>query len=255
MNRAERPCRGGAPVLALHRRLSPRNADSWDFRWVPVCSSTEILLKQWLLQSPLMLRPRVVTARQQRWGVGQRGRLWQAPNGGVWLSAALPVVSDDHTNTGAGLLGLALALALAERLEHAGVSVRIKWPNDLLVGERKLAGLLPGLVQRGNHLRLLRCGVGLNVRNAVPVGAVALREFLPTATPQLWTAEVLLALADCPTKLKDPESLIAQVQGRLWADHVLDPAGGRAWQIHGLTSTGGLRLQRGEESKEWIRWP
>ena len=110
-----RPCRGGAPVLALHRQLSPINAGSWDFRWVPVCSSTEILLKQWLLQSPLMLRPRVVAARQQRWGVGQRGRVWRAPKGGVWLSAALPVVSDgpNPNNTGAGLLGLALALSQA----------------------------------------------------------------------------------------------------------------------------------------------
>ena len=252
-----RPCRGGAPVLALHRQLSPINAGSWDFRWVPVCSSTEILLKQWLLQSPLMLRPRVVAARQQRWGVGQRGRVWRAPKGGVWLSAALPVVSDgpNPNNTGAGLLGLALALSLAERLEHAGVSVQIKWPNDLLASGRKLAGLLPGLVQRGNHLRLLRCGVGLNVCNAVPVGAAAVREFLPAATPELWTAEVLLALEACPNKLKDPENLIAQVQKRLWADRVHDPAGGGTWHIDGLTSAGGLRVQRGDECREWIRWP
>ena len=255
MIHAGRPCRGGAPVLALHRRLSPIHSGSWDFRWVPVCSSTEILLKQWLLQSPLMSRPRVVAARQQRWGVGQRGRVWRAPIGGVWLSAALPVVSDDHNKAGAGLLGLALALTLAERLEHAGVPVRIKWPNDLLAGGRKLAGLLPGLVQRGNHLRLLRCGVGLNVCNAVPVGAVALREFLPVATPELWTAEVLLALEACPTKLKDPENLIEQVQKRLWAERVDDPAGGGTWQVDGLTSAGGLRLKRGDEFKEWIRWP
>ena len=255
MIHAGRPCRGGAPVLALHRRLSSIHAGSWDFRWVPVCSSTEILLKQWLLQSPLMSRPRVVAARQQRWGVGQRGRVWRAPIGGVWLSAALPVVSDGHNKSGAGLLGLALALTLAERLEHAGVPVRIKWPNDLLAGGRKLAGLLPGLVQRGNHLRLLRCGVGLNVCNAVPVGAVALREFLPVATPELWTAEVLLALEACPTKLKDPENLIEQVQKRLWAERVDDPAGGGTWQVDGLTSAGGLRLKRGDEFKEWIRWP
>lgn len=255
MIHAGRPCRGGAPVLALHRRLSPIHPGSWDFRWVPVCSSTEILLKQWLLQSPLMSRPRVVAARQQRWGVGQRGRVWRAPIGGVWLSAALPVVSDGHNKAGAGLLGLALALTLAERLEHAGVPVRIKWPNDLLAGGRKLAGLLPGLVQRGNHLRLLRCGVGLNVCNAVPVGAVALREFLPVATPELWTAEVLLALEACPTKLKDPENLIEQVRKRLWAERVDDPAGGGTWQVDGLTSAGGLRLKRGDEFKEWIRWP
>ena len=255
MTAAGRPCRGGAPVLVQHRRLSPSPAASWDVRWVPVCSSTETLLKQWLLQSPLVLRPRVVMARQQRWGVGQRGRVWQAPKGGAWLSAALPVVRGGHNATGAGLMGLAVALALAERLEKAGVPVRIKWPNDLLVDGRKLAGFLPGLVQRGNSLRLLRCGVGLNVCNVVPDGAVALREFLPAATPEYWTAEVLLALQACPDKLRDPETLIAQVQKRLWADRVIDSADGEAWRIDGLTSAGGLRLKRGEESKEWIRWP
>ena len=252
---AGRPCRGGAPVLVQHRRLSPSTAAFWDVRWVPVCSSTEILLKKWLLQVPVVLHPRVVMARQQRWGVGQRGRVWQAPKGGAWLSAALPVVRGGHSSTGAGLMGLAVALALAERLEKVSVPVRIKWPNDLLVGERKLAGFLPGLVQRGNSLRLLRCGVGLNVCNVVPEGAVALREFLPAATPEHWTAEVLLALEACPDKLKDPETLIAQVQRRLWTDRIHDPADGEAWRIDGLTSTGGLRLQRGEEFKEWIRWP
>ena len=252
---AGRPCRGGAPVLVQHRRISPSKAASWDVRWVPVCSSTEILLKQWLHQSPLVQRPRVVMARQQRWGVGQRGRVWQAPKGGAWLSAALPVVQGGRNAAGAGLMGLAVALALAERLEKASVPVRVKWPNDLLVGERKLAGFLPGMVQRGNSLRLLRCGIGLNVCNVVPDGAIALREFLPAATPEYWTAEVLLALQACPGKLKDPETLIAQVQRRLWTDRVIDSGDGEAWRIDGLTSAGGLRLRRGEESKEWIRWP
>ena len=56
----------------------------------------------------------------------------------------------DQARGGAGLIGLALALSLSQRLERHGVPVRIKWPNDLLVDGRKLAGLLPRLVHRGN---------------------------------------------------------------------------------------------------------
>ena len=161
---------------------SPVRSEGWQLRWVPVCSSTERLLKQWLHQDPLLQRPRAVVARHQRRAVGQRGREWQAPTGGVWLSAALPVDSVRLDAPGAGLFGLAVALALAERLERAGVAVRIKWPNDLLVEGRKLAGILPALLHRGHELRLLRCGVGLNVCNAVPTGAVALRHVLPAAS-------------------------------------------------------------------------
>lgn len=255
MSWSERPCRGGARLLVHQRRsLEPCSA-LWDLRRVPVCSSTEILLKQWLVQTPQLQRPRAVLARHQRWGVGQRGRVWQAPVGGVWLSAALPVVAGDASPAGAGLWGLAVALALAERLEQVGVAVRIKWPNDLLVDGRKLAGVLPGLVQRGTRLRLLRCGVGLNVSNPVPAGGVALRRLLPAATPEFWASELLLALEAGITKLREPAHLLAQVQTRLWADEVVDPADGGLWRVDGLSPAGGLQLRRGLELTEWVRWP
>ena len=117
--------------------------------------------------------PRAVIATHQRRGVGQWGRAWVSPPGGVWISAALPWTSPASGQ--AGLLGLALALSLVQRLERRGLSVQIKWPNDLLVHGRKLAGLLPGVVQRGSQLRLLRIGLGLNVRNPVPSEGIALR--------------------------------------------------------------------------------
>ena len=86
------------------------------------------------------------------------------------------------------LIGLAVATGLAERLERRGLEVAIKWPNDLLVNGRKLAGLLPRLVQRGSTLRLVRIGVGLNVENRIPSHGVALRQVLGPAggSPCLW---------------------------------------------------------------------
>ena len=61
------------------------------------------------------------------------------------MSAALPW---PHGEPSTGLFGPAVALALAEQLERYGVSAAIKWPNDLIVGSRKLAGVLPKLVFR-----------------------------------------------------------------------------------------------------------
>ena len=167
------------------------------------------------------------------------------------MSAALPATE----LAGAGRLGLAVALALSQRLERQGVPVRIKWPNDLLVHGRKLAGVLPKLVHRGEQLRLVRCGIGLNVCNQVPSGAVALQELLPHASPDVWVAEVLLALEACQDWLRGSADWLHQVEERMWAEQIADPAGGEPWGIAGLSSQGGLRLRRGAERVEWIRWP
>ena len=139
-----RPGRRGGRHLALQRRLvAADRPECWDLRWFPVCSSTETVLEEWLRETPdlQLQRPRAVLARHQRHGIGQRGRVWSAPPGGIWLSAAMPW--PEQARGGAGLIGLALALSLSQRLERHGVPVRIKWPNDLLVDGRKLAGLLP----------------------------------------------------------------------------------------------------------------
>ena len=167
------------------------------------------------------------------------------------MSAALPATE----LSGAGRLGLAVALALAQRLERQGVPVQIKWPNDLLVHGRKLAGVLPKLVHRGEQLRLVRCGIGLNVSNQVPSGAVALQKLLPHASPDVWIAEVLLALEACQDWLRGSADWLEQVEARMWAEQIADPAGGEPWRIAGLSSQGGLCLRRGAERVEWIRWP
>ena len=118
-----RPHHRGGRQLALHRkRFRRERPGSWDLRWLPACSSTEISLAEWLQDDPDLVRPRAVLARRQRRGVGQWGRHWQSPRGGVWLSAAMPC--SGQSVTAAGLLGLAFALELAQRLERHGVPVR-----------------------------------------------------------------------------------------------------------------------------------
>ena len=137
-----RPHRCGGRQLALHdRRFRTDRLGTWNLRWLPVCSSTEISLAEWLQDEPNLVRPRAVVARRQRRGVGQRGRHWQSPTGGVWLSAAMPWPG--QSVTAAGLLGLAVALELSNRLERQGVPVRIKWPNDLLRSNTCWSAQLP----------------------------------------------------------------------------------------------------------------
>ena len=241
--------------MATYRRLAGASARHWSILHVPVCSSTEELLGAWLRDQPSLMGPRAVIATHQRRGVGQWGRAWVSPPGGVWISAALPWRSQGSGQ--AGLLGLALALSVVHRLEQQGLSVQIKWPNDLFVNGRKLAGLLPGVVQRGSQLRLLRIGLGLNVRNAVPGHAIALRklEGQQAADPIRWTAEVLLAFDHCYGIGGDGAWCLDGVEARLWSDQLVHPQDGQIWRIAGLERDGGLRLRQGSRTETWRRWP
>ena len=74
-------------------------------------------------------------------------------------------------------------------LEELGLTVRLKWPNDLLPDGRKAAGLLPRLRLRRARVRWAPVGVGLNGRHRLPPGASALS--LPAP---LLAARVLRAL-------------------------------------------------------------
>ncbi len=97
-------------------------------------------------------------ADAQTAGRGRHGRSWSSPAGkGLYLTVVLP------ESLAAPSVTLAAALAVAEAVEAvSGVSPRLKWPNDLLLGERKLGGVLGEVVPGGNGAAVL-LGIGINV--------------------------------------------------------------------------------------------
>ncbi len=239
----------------LHKwRTEASGLQPWELRWQPVCSSTEVCLSKWLSQDPWNeSSARAFLAAKQRFAFGQHGRSWHSPKGGVWISAAIPWSGDQESS---GLLGLTVAVALAERLELKGVQVSIKWPNDLFVSGRKLAGFLPRLIHRGNKLRLARIGLGLNVCNRVPQEGIALLELLlPGQTrPVDWTVEVLWALNRAISLSNDPEWVCAETQRRLWKTELRDSKTDDLWKIVGITKDGALNLQNGSKEQILRRW-
>ena len=241
--------------MAYYRRLAGPEAEPWLLRRVSVCASTEPLLARWLQQSEGRDRPCAVVARHQTRATGQRGRVWMSPPGGLWVSAALPW--EGRSAASAGLLGLSVVAAMAECLEQRGLPVRIKWPNDLLVEGRKLAGVLPRLVHRGPRLRQVRIGFGMNVANPVPPGGIALKRLLGPAHQGVdrWGAELLLAFDRCMRRAIDGSWCLGEIEQRLWSDRVPDPQNGRIWMIEGLAADGALRLRHGSRTCSWRRWP
>lgn len=112
----------------------------------------------------------VVTAAEQSAGRGRQGRTWSAPPGKALL---MSVVVRNLSRRDA-LLPLAVPVAVAEACdEFAGTRCRIKWPNDVWVGERKLSGiLLEGRPQHGWAV----IGIGLNVGTTAEEFPAELRE-------------------------------------------------------------------------------
>ncbi|MBA3344970.1 MAG: biotin--[acetyl-CoA-carboxylase] ligase [Gemmatimonadales bacterium] len=130
-----------------------------------------------------------VVAGEQSGGRGSRGRHWESPLGGLWLSVLYRPASAARVELMSLRVGLTVAAALAEIGEPA---VRLKWPNDLLLDDRKLGGILCEARWQGDALAWMVVGVGLNVLNPVPDGAVRLAERHPGVTPE----ELLPGLLD-----------------------------------------------------------
>ena len=135
-----------------------------------------------------------VTARTQTAGRGRHDRRWVSDAGGLWLSAVVPAEGSPERWT---LLPLVAGLALCEAFAAFGLAGhRLRWPNDIMVGRAKLAGIL---VERFRPATAV-VGLGINLDNrpesADPTlaGTVArLPDLLPKPPPLEAVRDAILA--------------------------------------------------------------
>ena len=116
-----------------------------------------------------------VTARHQRAGRGRRGHeWWDAPGQSLLCSVLLrPACAPAAVPQLSLVGGLAVAEALAE---SAGVRVRIRWPNDLLVDGRKVSGILAEAASAGGEkVQHVVLGIGINLAQTAFPGEIAAR--------------------------------------------------------------------------------
>lgn len=105
----------------------------------------------------------VVIAGQQTGGRGRLKRQWVSAEGGLYFTMVLrpqipPMVSFR--------LNLAAASILAQTLEtRFDLSVHVKWPNDILIGDKKICGIFSELEAEGDWVTFINIGIGLNVNN------------------------------------------------------------------------------------------
>ena len=240
----------GVGLIYRYHKLNHSSCRSWRLMLKTTCASTETELSNWIQRKKVKKNQSIaIFSSCQRFGQGQAGRIWYAPKGGVWVSAAINRECSCENNS--QLYGLAVALALVERIEKIGIKVKVKWPNDLLVDGQKLAGILPRLFFRGGKLRLLRVGIGLNVFNNVPEEGISLKQIIGNKTMNInfWSSEVLLAIERSLDLLDNKNFLCSQVERRLWSRKYIDKETGLKWDIKGIDSSGRLNLSKEDKVK------
>lgn len=103
----------------------------------------------------------VVVAKKQTQGRGRLGRKWFSPEGGLWFSVILrPKIAPDEAPKITLLGAVSIAQAVREVTE---LKAQIKWPNDILIEDRKVAGILTEGSAVAGQLGFVLLGVGVNV--------------------------------------------------------------------------------------------
>ena len=102
----------------------------------------------------------VIVASKQTGGRGRAGRKWISPKGGIWISIILQPKFDISITT---LFPIASALALSIAIEKIfSIKPELKWPNDLTIKGKKVAGMLVDVSLESNRIENLVLGVGIN---------------------------------------------------------------------------------------------
>jgi BirA family biotin operon repressor/biotin-[acetyl-CoA-carboxylase] ligase len=174
----------------------------------------------------------IVVAEEQTAGRGRDGRTWRSPRGGVWLGLLfrppLPAL---------GALSLRAGLVVADVVDDlvgAG-SAQLKWPNDVLVGGRKVAGILCEGRWQGDTPQWLGLGVGINVANDVPAELADRAGTLRERRPEIRRIDVLDLLVPALIVLTERDAALTESERAAFARrdwllgrHLRAPLSGRA---------------------------
>ena len=126
----------------------------------------------------------IVISKVQKKGRGRFDRYWESPEGGLYLSVILrPKTPSDKTT----LLPLVASLAVFDTIKSYGLNTKIKWPNDVRVNRKKIAGILLESEADGNKLEYAVLGIGINLNTDINKFSRELRENVTSLSQELDT--------------------------------------------------------------------
>jgi BirA family transcriptional regulator, biotin operon repressor / biotin---[acetyl-CoA-carboxylase] ligase len=177
----------------------------------------------------------VAVALRQTRGRGRMQRVWSSDEGGLYFTV---VVRPDIPIVFSGLVNLAAAIDMADILRSGyAVAASLKWPNDILVNEKKICGILSQMEAEGDQVGYLNIGMGLNVNNqpeSTETGAVSLKFLTGRFVPRREILAAFLAAFENRMKNFDSAAVIAQ------------------WKLHNLTLGKRVRVATVKETVEGL---
>lgn len=162
-------------AAAFNATLARRPALRLDLRWFPSVASTMDVAEE--AATAGAAEGLVIVADEQTRGRGRRGRVWDSPPGaGLYLSCVFRPPLEQLSGPLLALLTLAAGVAVREAIVRAtGFAPELKWPNDVMVGRRKLAGILAEGLGLGTPVQTVLLGIGINLLAAAHPAEVAAR--------------------------------------------------------------------------------
>ena len=182
---------GSSAKTSFFYKNDQNKSPNWKLIYKYKCTSTETELNKYLKQNELKkFIPIAIFSRKQSKGVGQNGRKWISPEGGIWLSAAYPIFSKDFSTD---IFPVSIAFFLCEMFYQKSIEVKIKWPNDIFYGSKKLIGFLPKFITRGNKVICAKIGIGFNLNNITPDEGISLSRILDKRklSESYWASKLL----------------------------------------------------------------
>lgn len=223
----------------------------WDVRRLSDVDSTNTVAMQ--LAREGVSEGLVIVAEHQTAGRGRLGRVWESPAGASLLVSLLfrPAIVPDQAHLLTAAVGLAAAAACADL---TGVRPDLKWPNDLLVGPRKLGGILAESDLDGDLLEAVVVGLGLNVTWAPGPEAIALSEL--NSAPVTPDAVLDLLLAELDQRYPALDGVAAEFRERCVTlgqrVHVEVGDGQFEGLAFGLSDEGLLGVETDDGARRWV---
>lgn len=218
--------------------------------------STSLHARRLLDSGKLPRQSHLLLATRQTGGIGRHGRPWSSPPGGLWMTLLWPLESGELPATVSLQIGLALRRVLGRAL-GPGYGVKCKWPNDVLCGGKKLAGVLLETAASESG-RWLLVGIGCNINNYV---ATLASELHATATSvvsltgetlelEIFRKRLIAAVLGVLHKPADDAAATAEFTSHMWGIgrnvEVTLPDGTRQLGLlRGIDSHGNLLLETG----------
>ncbi|MDQ2666238.1 MAG: biotin--[acetyl-CoA-carboxylase] ligase [Gemmatimonadota bacterium] len=220
----------GAPVAGLAAR--------WSLPAVHAFAAVGSTLDVAHALAPTAAAGTLIIADEQTAGRGRQGRRWaSAPGAGVWLT----IVERPTDARALDVLALRCGLLAAEALDDLTHDrIRVKWPNDLYVGERKLAGTLIETRWRGTAPEWVSVGFGLNVLQPELDSAVGLRSGVSRLAALDRIIPALRRAATASRHLSGDELARWRARDLAVGQQVIAPALGT---VDGITATGEVLIR------------